>query len=118
EATGFGIVTEYVGHGIGRDLHESPKAPCYWSGYTGTDFVLTEGLVLAVEPILTMSRGDAPTERGQLPGWRTRVRVDDRDGWTVRTSDGSLACHVEHTVAITSAGASVLTGPGAGEVAV
>lgn len=109
EATGFGIVTEYVGHGIGRELHEAPKAPCYWSGYAGTDFVLTEGLVLAIEPILTMSRGAGATERGQLPGWRTRVRVDDADGWTVRTSDGSLACHVEHTVAMTAGGASVLT---------
>ncbi|GAB4548612.1 MAG: type I methionyl aminopeptidase [Phycisphaerales bacterium] len=109
EATGFGIVTEFVGHGIGRELHEAPKAPCYWTGYAGQDFTLTEGLVLAVEPILTMSRGADSGRPGELPGWRTRVRVDPSDGWTVRTTDGSLACHVEHTVAVTGAGADVLT---------
>lgn len=111
EATGFGIVTEYVGHGIGRDLHEAPKAPCYWSGYAGGDFELPEGLVLAVEPILTMSRGRGSTVPGKWPGWRTGVVVVSGDGWTVRTKDGSLAAHVEHTVAVTEGGPRVLTAP-------
>ncbi len=114
DRTGFGIVTEYVGHGIGRSLHEPPKAPSYWSGYAGTDFTLTEGLVLAVEPILTMSRGATKSVRGELPGWRGGVRVDRSDGWTVRTTDGSLACHMEHTVAVTASGPVVLTAPAEG----
>lgn len=110
EATGFGLVTDFVGHGIGTELHEAPKAPCYWSGTTCPDFTLTPGLVLAVEPLLTVSRGGAPGSGASgLPAWRTGVRTDEQDAWTVRTADGSLACHVEHTVAITDSGPRVLT---------
>lgn len=107
-ATGFGLVTDFVGHGIGRDLHEPPKVPCYWSGYRGPDFILREGMVLAIEPILTQGKGDWDDAQGELPGWRTLITTES-DGWTVRTMDGSLAAHEEHTVAVTAAGAWVLT---------
>lgn len=93
---GYGVVREYVGHGIGRRLHEPPQVPCFLSpGFVrGYDFVLTPGLVLCIEPMLTL--GSAETEV-------------DADGWTVRTRDGSCACHVEHTIAVTRFGAEVLT---------
>ncbi|MDX2116396.1 MAG: type I methionyl aminopeptidase [Planctomycetota bacterium] len=112
EATGFGLVTEYVGHGVGRDLHEGPKAPAYWSGFAGEDFELVPGLVLAVEPMLSAGRGVSDAARGGLPGWRMPVRLLS-DGWTVVTADGSPAAHEEHTVAVTADGARVLTTAGA-----
>jgi methionyl aminopeptidase len=108
--TGFGIVTEYVGHGIGRELHEPPKAPAYWTGFVGPDFVLEPGLVLAIEPILTSRPGTAEdlTRQGGLPAWRTPVRGLD-DGWTIVTADGCLACHEEHVVAVAPGGGRILT---------
>ena len=109
---GYGIVTEYVGHGLGRTLHEPPKAPAYATGFRGDDFELQAGMVLAVEPMLTIGRGtlgDGPGPDG-LPGWRTRVKLES-DGWTVVTADGSIACHEEHTIAVTSTGCEVLTRP-------
>ncbi|MEO1129563.1 MAG: type I methionyl aminopeptidase [Planctomycetota bacterium] len=107
--TGCGIVTEYVGHGIGRDLHEAPKAPAYWSGFVGPDFLLEPGLVLAIEPILTSRPGEAVgPPGGGLPAWRTPVRGLD-DGWTVVTADGCLACHEEHVVAVAPGGGRILT---------
>ena len=107
----FGIVTEYVGHGIGRTLHEPPKAPAYSTGFAGHDFTLEPGMVLAVEPMLTGGRSPgAPADVGPdgLPAWRSRVKLG-ADGWTVTTADGSLACHEEHTVAVTASGCEVLT---------
>jgi len=95
-ADGYGVVREYYGHGIGRRLHEPPAVPAYSvtdSDTTGC-FVLRPGMVLAIEPMLTL--GDPST------------RVD-ADGWTVRTRDGSPACHVEHTVAMTNDGPVILT---------
>ncbi|MCA9309893.1 MAG: type I methionyl aminopeptidase [Phycisphaerales bacterium] len=110
-SSAFGIVTEYVGHGIGRTLHEPPKAPAYATGFSGFDFELESGMVLAVEPMLTGGRGPgaagAVGEDG-LPSWRSRVKLC-ADGWTVATADGSLACHEEHTVAVTDEGCDVLT---------
>lgn len=106
----FGVVTEFVGHAIGRELHEPPKAPCFWTGYTGDDFTLAPGMTIAVEPILTL---DAPkawlagNPRG--PANRSRVRVPGPDPWTARTATGVDACHVEHTILITDIGAEVLT---------
>jgi methionyl aminopeptidase len=89
---GFGIVREYVGHGVGREMHEEPQVPNYGPPDRGP--VLKKGMVLALEPMVTL--GD----------WRTR-RHDDN--WTVSTLDGSLAAHFEHTIAITDGEAEVLT---------
>jgi methionyl aminopeptidase len=91
---GFAVVREYVGHGIGRDLHEDPQIPNY--GPPGRGPVLKPGLVLAIEPMVNV--GD----------WPTRVLAD---GWTVVTADGSLSAHFEHTVAVTDDGHEVLTAP-------
>jgi methionyl aminopeptidase len=92
EGAGFSVVREYVGHGIGRNLHEDPQIPNY--GLPGRGPELRPGLVVAVEPMVTM--GD----------WRTRVLADD---WTVVTADGSLAAHFEHTIAVTEGGREILT---------
>ncbi|MEE9324926.1 MAG: type I methionyl aminopeptidase, partial [Dehalococcoidia bacterium] len=92
EARGFSVVREYVGHGIGRQMHEEPAVPNY--GTPGRGLILQKGLVLALEPMVNM--GD----------WRTKVK---EDGWTVVTADGSLSAHFEHTIAITDGDAEVLT---------
>lgn len=106
---GYCVVVEYCGHGIGRELHESPKAPTVWTGFAGVDFTLAAGMVLAIEPILTNERPRAflrPNDHG--PRNRCPVLLDP-DGWTVRTVSGADACHLEHTVAITPEGSRVLT---------
>jgi methionyl aminopeptidase len=92
EGAGFSVVREYVGHGIGRSMHEDPQIPNY--GLPGRGPELRPGLVVAVEPMVTM--GD----------WKTRVLADD---WTVVTADRSLAAHFEHTIAVTEDGPEVLT---------
>jgi methionyl aminopeptidase len=92
EGAGFSVVREYVGHGIGRALHEDPQIPNYGEPARGP--VMKPGLVVAVEPMVNMG------------GWRTRV-LGDR--WTVVTADGSLSAHFEHTIAITGDGPEVLT---------
>jgi methionyl aminopeptidase len=89
---GYGVVREYVGHGIGRALHEDPSVPNY--GTPGRGAKLTTGWVVAVEPMFN------------LGGDRTRT-LDD--GWTVVTADGSVSAHWEHTIAITDEGPVVLT---------
>jgi len=94
ESNGFGVVREYVGHGVGRDMHEEPQVPNF--GPVDRGPVLKKGMVLALEPMVTV--GD----------WRTRQLEDN---WTVVTADGSLAAHFEHTIAITENGAKVLTAP-------
>jgi methionyl aminopeptidase len=94
ESNGFGVVREYVGHGVGRDMHEDPAVPNY--GEPGQGIALKKGMVLALEPMVTV--GD----------WHTRKLDDD---WTVVTADGSLSAHFEHTIAITSNGPEVLTVP-------
>jgi len=99
--SGFGFVAEFVGHGIGRELHESPKAPSYWAGYAGPDFELREGVVLAVEPLLASGGVDG----------RGRVGVElAEDGWTVRLRGGGLACHEECVLAVAAGGGRVLSG--------
>jgi methionyl aminopeptidase len=95
EGAGFSVVREYVGHGVGRSLHEDPQIPNY--GLPGRGPELRPGLVVAVEPMVTM--GD----------WKTRVLADD---WTVVTADGSLAAHFEHTIGVTEDGREVLTARG------
>ncbi len=108
---GYGIVTEYVGHGVGRTLHERPKVPAYRSGFTGEDFVLQPGMVFALEPILTLERGRSRLRRrDSLPTWRMPVRVAD-DGWTVRTATGTPACHEEWMLAVTEEGCRVIGCP-------
>ena len=95
EGAGFSVVREYVGHGVGRSLHEDPQIPNY--GFPDRGPELRPGLVVAVEPMVTM--GD----------WKTRVLADD---WTVVTADRSLAAHFEHTIAVTEDGREVLTARG------
>jgi methionyl aminopeptidase len=92
EAAGYGIVEEYVGHGIGRAMHEEPQVPNY--GTPGQGLKLRAGMALCIEPMFN------------LGGRATRV---DADGWTVRTADGSLSAHFEHTVAITPDGPMIFT---------
>jgi methionyl aminopeptidase len=92
EGAGFSVVREYVGHGIGRSLHEDPQIPNY--GQPGKGLPLKRGMVVAVEPMVNM--GD----------WPTRALAD---GWTVVTADGSLSAHFEHTIALTANGPEVLT---------
>src|SRR5262249_52253107 len=91
-AAGFGGVREYVGHGIGTAMHEEPDVPNY--GPAGRGMKVRAGMVLAIEPMVTVGR----------PTTRTLA-----DGWTVVTADGSRAAHFEHTVAITDDGPSILT---------
>jgi methionyl aminopeptidase len=92
EADGFAVVRSLVGHGVGREMHEDPQIPNY--GDPGTGPLLEEGMVLAIEPMTTA--GD------------DGIRVGS-DNWSVYSSDGSLACHFEHTVAVTAEGPRILT---------
>lgn len=92
EAEGFGVVREYVGHGIGRAMHEDPNVPNY--GKAGTGPKLEVGMVLAIEPMINAGT----------------FQVDAlEDGWTVVTRDGALSAHFEHTVAIMDSGPLILT---------
>ncbi len=92
EAQGYSVVRDYVGHGIGKNMHEAPQVPNY--GQPGAGNELKPGYVLAIEPMVNLG---AP-----------QVRVLD-DGWTVVTIDRQLSCYFEHTVAITENGPEVLT---------
>lgn len=94
ESMGFSVVRQYVGHGIGRALHEEPQVPNY--GEAGRGPLLKKGMTIAIEPMLNIG------------GWETE-QLDD--GWTVVTADGSLSAHFEDTVAITQNGPEVLTTP-------
>jgi len=89
---GFGIVRQYVGHGIGRALHERPSVPNYGKPNTGD--LLKPGMCLAIEPMVTLG---------------TRKTKTLNDLWTVVTADGSLSAHFEHTIAITPNGTEILT---------
>ncbi len=92
EGAGFSVVREYVGHGIGRAMHEEPQVPNY--GEPGRGIKLKVGHVLAVEPMVNLGSSDT-----QL----------NEDGWTVVTADGSLSAHFEHSIAVTDDGPEVLT---------
>ena len=95
EGAGFSVVDAYVGHGIGRIMHESPQVPNYVGKDTKKfDFRLEPGLVLAVEPMVNMGKAD------------TRVLGDH---WTVVTKDGLPSVHVEHTLALTPNGVEIIT---------
>lgn len=90
--SGYSVVRDYCGHGIGREMHEAPQVMHF--GKPNTGLVLREGMVFTIEPML--NRG------------RAKVRTED-DGWTVVTDDGSLSAQFEHTVAVTAKGVKVLT---------
>lgn len=92
ESRGYGVVREFVGHGVGRFLHEDPQIPNY--GEAGKGALLRPGMCIAIEPMFNL--GD----------WRTRILEDD---WTVVTIDGKLSSHFEHSIAITNQGPEILT---------
>ena len=92
EGAGYSVVRDFVGHGIGRELHEEPKVPNF--GPAGRGPRLREGMVFAIEPMVNVGTADVEI-------------LDDR--WTAVTADGELSCHFEHTVAITENGPEILT---------
>ena len=95
ESAGFAIVKDFVGHGIGRKMHEEPRVPNFVSDELLTDdVILAEGMVLAIEPMINAGTSHVRT-------WE--------DGWTVVTRDGSCSAHFEHTIAIVEGGCEVLT---------
>ena len=101
ESNGLSVVKQFVGHGIGRDMHEPPQIPNYVCGPRERlegffpDHVLKPGMVLAIEPMVNLGGSE--------------VLVDRRDGWTVYTKDRAWSAHFEHTVAVTDEGPVVLT---------
>lgn len=94
EDNGFGVVREFVGHGVGRDMHEEPEVPNF--GKAGHGLRLREGMVIAIEPMITA--GD----------YHVKVLGDD---WTTVTVDGKKAAHFEHTIAITTDGCTIISDP-------
>jgi methionyl aminopeptidase len=92
EAKGYTVVRELVGHGLGRNLHEAPEVPNY--GKKGSGVPLKAGMVIAIEPMINLG---------------TRNIVQERDGWTIRTSDRKVSAHYEHTIAIFEDRTEVLT---------
>jgi len=92
ETHGFSVVRELVGHGVGRSLHEKPEVPNY--GKRGSGIKLKEGMVIAIEPMINAGKHDVWTMN---------------DNWTIKTQDGSLSAHFEHTVAIKNEQADVLS---------
>jgi len=92
EGAGFGVIREFVGHGIGRSLHEDPQIPNF--GPPGRGPLLQAGMTLAIEPMTTMG------------AWQVKIL---QDGWTAVTQDGSYAAHFEHTVAVTENGPLILS---------
>ncbi len=94
ESQGYSVVRKYVGHGIGRALHEDPQVPNY--GRPGRGVLIKKGMTLAIEPMLNI-------------GTHETVQLDD--GWTVVTADSELSAHFEDTIAITADGAEILTTP-------
>ena len=93
EDEGFGVIRELVGHGVGTDVHEDPDVPNY--GKEGTGITLKKGMVIAVEPMITLGK--------------RYVYMED-DDWTIKTDDGLPAAHFEHTVVVTDTGYEILTG--------
>lgn len=95
ESAGFGVVKDFVGHGIGRQMHEEPRVPNFVSEeLLDDDIILQEGMVLAIEPMINMGTSAVKTRR---------------DGWTVVTKDAKCSAHFEHTIVITKKGCDVLT---------
>ena len=92
EKNGYSVVRELVGHGIGSNLHEEPQIPNYGNPKQG--YQLCEGMCIAIEPMINMGKKEIKT---------------DSDGWTIRTTDGKVSAHFEHTIAITSKGPRILS---------
>ena len=92
EKNGYSVVRELVGHGIGSNLHEEPQIPNYGNPKQG--YQLCEGMCIAIEPMINMGKKEIKT---------------DSDGWTIRTLDGHVSAHFEHTIAITSNGPRILS---------
>ena len=92
EGAGFGVIREFVGHGIGRSLHEDPQIPNFGPPDRGP--ILQVGMTLAIEPMTSMG------------SWQVRIL---KDGWTAVTQDGSWAAHFEHSVALTENGVLILS---------
>ena len=92
EQFGYGVVRELVGHGVGRKMHEDPQVPNY--GKRGTGTKLSEGLVIAIEPMITFGKKDI---------------IQERDGWTIKTRDRKPAAHFEHDVAVRNGKAEILS---------
>ena len=94
EAQGYGVVREFVGHGVGHYLHEEPQVPNYRDPTKGPGPLLRPGMCIAIEPMFNIG------------GWETRILDDE---WTVVTKDGELSSHFEHTIAITEEGPIIFT---------
>lgn len=92
ESNGYGVARDFTGHGIGAHMHEDPNIPNF--GKAGTGPILTSGMALAIEPMVTEGN------------YRTRILGD---GWTVKTRDGKLSCHYENTVVVTETGYEIIT---------
>mgnify|MGYP003530270286 CR=1 FL=1 len=92
EQFGYGVVRELVGHGVGRKMHEDPQVPNY--GKRGTGTKLSEGIVIAIEPMITFGKRDI---------------IQERDGWTIKTKDRKPAAHFEHDVAVRNGKAEILS---------
>ena len=94
EARGYSVVRDFVGHGVGASLHEAPEVPNF--GRSGRGIRLVSGMTLAIEPMINVGTPDVR----QMP-----------DGWTIKTADGKLSAHFEHSIAITPEGPVILTIP-------
>jgi methionyl aminopeptidase len=92
EAFGYGVVRDLVGHGLGRNLHEKPEVPNY--GKRGTGVKVSQGMVIAIEPMINLG---------------TKNVIQERDGWTIRTADRMPSAHYEHTVAVGQGHAEILS---------
>ena len=92
ESNSYGVVREFVGHGIGKEMHEDPQVPNY--GKRGYGTMLKKGLCIAIEPMITLGN---------------RQILMERDGWTVRTKDRKCAAHFEHTIAVGTGEADILS---------
>lgn len=114
DRAGFAIAADFVGHGIGRELHEAPQVPCSVtrSYLDHHDFTLRPGMILAIEPMLVL---EAPRRAvhggGGFPSCVNPACSLGEDGWTVTVNSGAVSCHVEHTIAVTRRGCDVLTRP-------
>jgi methionyl aminopeptidase len=110
ERAGYAIAADFVGHGIGRSLHEAPQVPCTLSKafLEHNDFTLRPGMVLAIEPMLVLEAPRRVGDDARLVNPACRLAAD---GWTVTIDSEAPSCHVEHTVVVTRDGAEILTLP-------
>ena len=95
ESRGYGVIRDLVSHGVGRAMHEEPQIPNY--GKPGTGTKLLSGMTFAIEPMVSLGSYE--------------IHLDQKDGWSIYTADGSMAAHYEHTIAVTDDGPWVLTAP-------